>query len=588
MDRHDSESLVATTTTTSITTTNSRPGTPTVENASPFQPQLQPQPPSSSSTTDKLHPSSPSSVLPRPVSPALSTSHLSVSNNNLQLPPSQQDNVSLHGGTRTASLLSRHSSRPGSIQHVAIAASAFVNNAAARRIRMNMYGELVNGWYHLSTSSKILIIYYLTATVVEIVATVTVMVLERERIHKCYYLAIFLCLYLVRALIICWSLLRRFLYERPDDLPTTLSGACGAHYKTLINWGSLVLVLFSIAILTTQSHCAEDAPALFYLTLVFSLVGYFCIAMLLMLWLIVLFCLNGLVLILELFGVGPTVMRWQGATQEMIDDIPIIKFSKPAPPASAQQPQRAAVSTRQQEFNEKNSSSGSNTRNDAFAPAIVVSDDHGNHEGQAHKQGSHSQQQQKDEIMPASEPVTVATSLPLTSVVLEIEPAPEKDEEKQKAVVVTVEDDEEAQDRVPPLSLITSFAEGENKRIRDTIATVELEQLSPQEMEDKDRISSSCSICLCEYEDLDELRHLPCDHYFHQECVDEWLKLKRTCPLCLFDIANANRGSRIWRRRRRSRSQRQSTSSSPSTPGGPGSPDTEGPARRFSFGSRRR
>ncbi|KAF8947075.1 hypothetical protein BGZ47_010320 [Haplosporangium gracile] len=454
---------------------------------------------------------------------------------------------------------------------------------------MNMYGELVSGWYHLSTSSKILIIYYLAATVVEIVATVTVMVLERNSIHNCYYLAIFLCLYLVRALVICWSLLRRFLYERPDDLPTTLSGACGAHYKTMINWGSLVLILFSIAILTTQSHCAEDAPALFYLTLAFSLVGYFCIAMLLMLWLVVLFCLNGLVFILELFGVGPTVMRWQGATQEMIDDIPIIKFSKPAPPASAQQPQRATMSTQQQEFNEKSSSSGSDTGNSAFAPAIVVSDDYGNHGDQAHRQGPHSQrQQQKDEIMPVPESVTAAPSLPLTSVVLEIEPAPEKVKEKEKVVVVTVVDDEEAQDRVPPLSLITSFAEGENKRTRDTTTTVELEQLSPQEMEEKDRISSSCSICLCEYEDLDELRHLPCDHYFHQECVDEWLKLKRTCPLCLFDIANANRGSRIWRRRRRSRSQRQSTSSSPSTPGGPGSPDTEGPARRFSFGSRRR
>jgi hypothetical protein len=349
----------------------------------------------------------------------------------------------------------------------------------------------------------------------------------------------------------------------------------------LINWGSLVLVLSSIAILTTQSHCAEDAPALFYLTLTFSLVGYFCIAMLVMLWLIVLFCLNGLVFILELFGVGPTVMRWQGATQEMIDDIPVIKFSKPTPPPASQQQQQQPINVpmQQQDLNEK-SSSASKTRNNAMALTIVVSEDH---EGHGQGQGSHSQQQQKDEITPSPEPVTAATSLPPTSVVLEIEPAPEKEHE---AVVVTVED-EEAQDRVPPLSLITSFAEGENQRARDTTA-VELEQLSPQESEEKDRIATTCSICLCEYEDLDELRHLPCDHYFHQECVDEWLKLKRTCPLCLFDISHANRGSRIWRRRRRSRSQRQSTSSSPSTPGGPGSPDTDSPARRFSFGSRRR
>ncbi|KAG0264893.1 hypothetical protein BGZ95_003473 [Linnemannia exigua] len=576
MDRHDTEPHVA-----------AEPPAIATAGATPLPPS------SSTAAIEKLHPldqtpSSSSAPSPlRPASPALSTSRLSV--NNLQLPPSQQDNVSLHGGTRTASLLSRHSSRPGSMQQVAIAASAFVNNAEARRIRMNLYGELVSGWYHLSTSSKILIIYYIGATIVEIVASVVVMVIERNNIHKCYYLAVFLVLYLIRALVICWSLLRRFLYERPDDLPTTLSGACGAHYKTLINWGSLVLVLFSIAILTTQSHCADDAPALFYLTLVFSLVGYFCIAMLLVLWLVVLFCLNGLVFILELFGVGPTVMQWQGATQEMIDDIPIIKFSKPTPPVALEQQQPQQQKQKQQQgFDEKVSSNDSSVRNNALAPTIVVSDNHQNNWNHGHAQGSHSRQ--KDEITPAAatttpEPIT-ATIAPLSpSVVLEIEPALASEPEKEMAVVVAVEDElEEAQDKIAPLSLITSFAEGENKR------TLELDQLSPNDnnVEEKDRISTSCSICLGEYEDLDELRHLPCDHYFHQECVDEWLKLKRTCPLCLFDISHASRTSRIWRRRRRSRSQRQSSSSSPSTPGGPGSPDTEGPSRRFSFGSRRR
>jgi hypothetical protein len=31
-----------------------------------------------------------------------------------------------------------------------------------------MYGELVHGWHHLSTSSKLLIVYYLAATMVEV------------------------------------------------------------------------------------------------------------------------------------------------------------------------------------------------------------------------------------------------------------------------------------------------------------------------------------------------------------------------------------------------------------------------------------
>ncbi|KAF9933768.1 hypothetical protein FBU30_004569 [Linnemannia zychae] len=462
MDRHDLEYHVANTT-VAVTPAHSGPDSPiVVENTSTLSST------SSPSTVDKPsfsqsplgHTSSTSlSVLPHPSSPALSASRITINNNNLQVPSSQQDNVSLHGGTRTSSLRSRQSSRPGSIQHIATAASAFVNNTAARRIRLNMYRELVNGWYHLSTSSKILIVYYLSATIVEIITTVTVMVIERENIHKCYYLVIFLALYLIRALVICWSLLRRFLYEQPDDLPTTLGGACGAHYKTLINWGSLVLVLFSIAILTTQSQCAKEAPALFYLTLAFSLVGYLTIAMLLTLWLVVLFCLNGLVFVLELFGVGPTVMRWQGATQEMIDDIPIIKYSKPSFPTTAVQQQKDST--------EKGMSSNttSDLRSTALAPTIVVSDD------QQHGHGQSSRlHQQQDEIISIPE----LSAIP-NSVALEIEPV----EEREKAVMV---EDDEVQDNVPPLSLITSFAEGENKRSRDATA-VELEQLSPHDTE---------------------------------------------------------------------------------------------------------
>ncbi|ORX89613.1 hypothetical protein K493DRAFT_155333, partial [Basidiobolus meristosporus CBS 931.73] len=45
-----------------------------------------------------------------------------------------------------------------------------------------------------------------------------------------------------------------------------------------------------------------------------------------------------------------------------------------------------------------------------------------------------------------------------------------------------------------------------------------------------------CCICLSEYEDGQKLRQLYCHHHFHIDCVDEWLKLNRTCPLCKRDI----------------------------------------------------
>ncbi|XP_028794835.1 putative RING-H2 finger protein ATL21A [Neltuma alba] len=42
-----------------------------------------------------------------------------------------------------------------------------------------------------------------------------------------------------------------------------------------------------------------------------------------------------------------------------------------------------------------------------------------------------------------------------------------------------------------------------------------------------------CSICLSEYEPKEALRTIPdCNHYFHAHCIDEWLRMNATCPVC--------------------------------------------------------
>ncbi|KAI4355231.1 hypothetical protein L6164_004024 [Bauhinia variegata] len=43
----------------------------------------------------------------------------------------------------------------------------------------------------------------------------------------------------------------------------------------------------------------------------------------------------------------------------------------------------------------------------------------------------------------------------------------------------------------------------------------------------------SCSICLSEYNTKETIRLIPeCKHCFHADCIDEWLRMNSSCPVC--------------------------------------------------------
>ncbi|GKU88249.1 hypothetical protein SLEP1_g2533 [Rubroshorea leprosula] len=57
------------------------------------------------------------------------------------------------------------------------------------------------------------------------------------------------------------------------------------------------------------------------------------------------------------------------------------------------------------------------------------------------------------------------------------------------------------------------------------------------------REDAECCVCLSAYEDGTELRELPCHHHFHCTCIDKWLFINATCPLCKFNILKAGNQS---------------------------------------------
>jgi predicted transcriptional regulator len=45
--------------------------------------------------------------------------------------------------------------------------------------------------------------------------------------------------------------------------------------------------------------------------------------------------------------------------------------------------------------------------------------------------------------------------------------------------------------------------------------------------------NNNCSVCRDEYNDNDEVKILNCEHVFHIDCIDNWLKnYSHKCPCC--------------------------------------------------------
>uniref|UniRef100_A0A8C4S6M2 RING-type domain-containing protein n=1 Tax=Erpetoichthys calabaricus TaxID=27687 RepID=A0A8C4S6M2_ERPCA len=59
----------------------------------------------------------------------------------------------------------------------------------------------------------------------------------------------------------------------------------------------------------------------------------------------------------------------------------------------------------------------------------------------------------------------------------------------------------------------------------------QLDTLSTKTFHDSGSLNS-CRVCLAMFVEGEILRSLPCSHEFHAVCVDQWLSMNSTCPVC--------------------------------------------------------
>lgn len=55
--------------------------------------------------------------------------------------------------------------------------------------------------------------------------------------------------------------------------------------------------------------------------------------------------------------------------------------------------------------------------------------------------------------------------------------------------------------------------------------------------------ADECGVCLAKLEKNVQVSKLPCQHFFHPECIEKWLtQCKNSCPLCSSPISAAAKG----------------------------------------------
>jgi len=89
------------------------------------------------------------------------------------------------------------------------------------------------------------------------------------------------------------------------------------------------------------------------------------------------------------------------------------------------------------------------------------------------------------------------------------------------------------QKKINQYTKITKFLSTNTPLNADSYDTVSVISAITDKAESSD---NCCIVCLIQFKDGQELRQLPCQHVFHINCIDKWLKINRMCPTCRADV----------------------------------------------------
>ena len=86
---------------------------------------------------------------------------------------------------------------------------------------------------------------------------------------------------------------------------------------------------------------------------------------------------------------------------------------------------------------------------------------------------------------------------------------------------------------LPVVSLLDDSDDDALQLLPPPSSTLWVDEEKKEEKGEKgEKEEDKCAVCLEDFEDGDKCMRLPCLHYFHADCIREWLRVKKSCPSC--------------------------------------------------------